>query len=123
MAKEKTPRPAGKGWVWDEETGKWFRVRKLTPTSCFKLQGVREKYIRRIQAYPFLPKEECIEKSREAMLNGLSEKERKKLLKQSISESQQYKMAGNSITVDVMSYCFENLFFPNLAENTQMTLF
>lgn len=37
-----------------------------------------------------------------------------------ISESQQYKLAGNSIVVDVMFYMFENLFFgsePQEGEN------
>lgn len=91
MAKQ-TKRPEGKGWVWDDEKGKWFRVRKLTPRSCFRLMGVTDCDIDKIQAA-------------------------------GISESQQYKMAGNSIVVDVMYHCFENLFFPKEEARTDLTLF
>ena len=37
MENKRTERPEGKGWVWDEEKGKWFRIRKLTPRECFRL--------------------------------------------------------------------------------------
>ena len=46
---EKTERPKGKGWVWDDETRKWFRIRKLTPRECFRLMDVSESDIDKIQ--------------------------------------------------------------------------
>lgn len=56
-----------------------YRIRKLTPRECFRLMGVSETDIDKIQAA-------------------------------GISNSQQYKMAGNSIVVDVLYYIFKNLF-------------
>ncbi len=50
-----------------------FRIRKLTPRECFRLMGVSEEDINKIQA------------------SGLS-------------NSQQYKLAGNSIVVDCMKF-------------------
>lgn len=41
-----------------------------------------------------------------------------------VSESQQYKMAGNSIVVSVMALCFKNLFSKEKPEETgQLSLF
>lgn len=54
-------------------------IRKLTPRECFRLMGVSETDIDKIQSA-------------------------------GISNSQQYKMAGNSIVVDVLYYIFKNLF-------------
>lgn len=56
-----------------------YRIRKLTPRECFRLMGVSESDIDKIQAA-------------------------------GISKTQQYKMAGNSIVVDVLYYIFNNLF-------------
>ena len=56
-----------------------FRIRKLTPRECFRLMGMREDDIDKIQAT-------------------------------GISNTQQYKMAGNSIVVDVLEAIFKNLF-------------
>lgn len=56
-----------------------YRIRKLTPRECFRLMGVSETDIDKIQ-------------------------------QSGISNSQQYKMAGNSIVVDVMYYIFKNMF-------------
>jgi DNA (cytosine-5)-methyltransferase 1 len=50
-----------------------FRIRKLTPRECFRLMGVSEEDIDKIQAA-------------------------------GISDSQQYKLAGNSIVVDCMKF-------------------
>ncbi len=55
------------------------RVRKLTPRECFRLMGMRDDDINKIQAA-------------------------------GISNTQQYKMAGNSIVVDVLEAIFKNLF-------------
>lgn len=56
-----------------------YRIRKLTPRECFRLMGVSESDIDKIQAA-------------------------------GISKTQQYKMAGNSIVVDVLYKIFNNLF-------------
>lgn len=54
-------------------------LRRLTPRECFRLMGVSETDIDKIQAA-------------------------------GISDSQQYKMAGNSIVVDVLAKIFQQLF-------------
>lgn len=59
-----------------------YRIRKLTPRECFRLMGVSESDIDKIQSA-------------------------------GISKTQQYKMAGNSIVVDVLYYIFKNLFKGN----------
>lgn len=59
-----------------------YRIRKLTPRECFRLMGVSESDIDKIQSA-------------------------------GISKTQQYKMAGNSIVVDVLYYIFRNLFNDN----------
>ena len=56
-----------------------FRIRKLTPRECFRLMGMRDDDIDKIQGA-------------------------------GISNTQQYKMAGNSIVVDVLEAIFKNLF-------------
>lgn len=56
-----------------------FRVRKLTPRECFRLMGMRDNDIDKIQAV-------------------------------GISNTQQYKMAGNSICIPVLEAIFKNLF-------------
>lgn len=55
------------------------RLRKLTPRECFRLMGMRDSDIDKIQ-------------------------------KAGISNTQQYKLAGNSIVVDVLEAIFKNLF-------------
>ena len=55
-----------------------YTIRKLTPRECFRLMGVSEENIDKIQAA-------------------------------GISNSQQYKLAGNSIVVDVLYHIFKNL--------------
>ena len=56
-----------------------FRIRKLTPRECFRLMGMRDDDIDKIQ-------------------------------QAGISNTQQYKMAGNSICIPVLEYIFRNLF-------------
>ena len=56
-----------------------YRIRKLTPRECFRLMGMREDDIDKIQ-------------------------------QAGISDTQQYKMAGNSIVVNVLEGIFRNLF-------------
>ena len=62
-----------------ELEGKKFRIRKLTPRECFRLMGVDDEDIDKIQAA-------------------------------GISNSSQYKLAGNSIVVDVLFHLFRKMF-------------
>ena len=101
----KTERPQGKGWCWDDDNKKWFRIRKLTPRECFRLMDVDERYIN-------------------AMI--VEYVDAKGNIKQVISNSQLYKLAGNSIVVNCMYLMFINLFFPEqaeIAEGEQLILF
>ena len=78
-----------------ELQGKKFRIRKLTPRECFRLMGVSDADIDKIQAAP-------------------------------ISNSSQYKLAGNSIVVDVLFHIFRKAFIetePDYEQGTQLTLF
>lgn len=69
-----------------------YRIRKLTPRECFRLMGVDDEDIDKIQAA-------------------------------GISNSQQYKLAGNSIVVDVLYHIFRKAFCETHNENQQQTLF
>ena len=71
---------------------KGFRIRKLTPRECFRLMGLEDRDIDKIQST-------------------------------GISNSQQYKLAGNSIVVDVLYHLFRKLFVETGNEKEQMTLF
>ena len=75
-----------------ELKGKKFRIRKLTPKECFRLMGVDDKDIDKIQAA-------------------------------GISNSGQYKLAGNSIVVDVLYHIFRKMFIETENEDTQLILF
>ena len=76
-----------------ELEGKKFRIRKLTPRECFRLMGVDDKDIDKIQAA-------------------------------GISNSGQYKLAGNSIVVDVLFHIFRKMFIETESEETtQLSLF
>ena len=69
-----------------------YRIRKLTPRECFRLMGVDDADIDKIQA-------------------------------SGISNSQQYKCAGNSIVVDVLYHLFRKMFCETKPEIQQPTLF
>ena len=62
-----------------EVQDKKFRIRKLTPRECFRLMGVEDADIDKIQAA-------------------------------GISDTGQYRMAGNSIVVDVLFHLFRKMF-------------
>lgn len=75
--------------------GKKIRVRKMTQRECFRLMGVDDKDIDKIQA-------------------------------SGISNSAQYKLAGNSIVVDTLYHLFRKMFVetaPDKTANQQLTLF
>ena len=76
----------------EELKGKKFRIRKLTPKERFRLMGVVDDDINKMQA------------------SGLS-------------NSAQYKLAGNSIVVDVLYHIFRKLLVETQNEDTQPTLF
>ena len=70
-----------------------YRIRKLTPRECFRLMGVDDVDIDKIQAA-------------------------------GISNSQQYKMAGNSIVVDNLYHIFRTMFVDKPTKQVkQLTLF
>lgn len=69
-----------------------YRIRKLTCRECFRLMGVDDAEIDKIQA-------------------------------SGISNSQQYKCAGNSIVVDVLYHLFRKMFVETENESQQLTLF
>lgn len=77
-----------------ELQGKKFRIRKLTPRECFRLMGVDDADIDKIQA-------------------------------SGISNSSQYKLAGNSIVVDVLFHIFRKMFIetePDIEKGNQQQL-
>lgn len=69
-----------------------FRLRKLTERECFRLMGVDDEDISKIQSAD-------------------------------ISKSQMYKLAGNSIVVDVLTEIFRKMFIDQENESNQLTLF
>lgn len=69
-----------------------YRIRKLTPRECFRLMGVSETNIDKIQ-------------------------------QSGVSQSQQYKMAGNSIVVDCLYHLFRKMLTETHCENQQLSLF
>ncbi len=69
-----------------------YRIRKLTPRECFRLMGVEDQDIDKIQ-------------------------------QSGVSHTQQYKMAGNSIVVDVLYHIFRKMFAEQQSEGRQLTLF
>ena len=83
---------------------KIYRIRKLTAKECFRLQGVDDKSIDKIQKYPLVQNED----GEWIIPEGMTEADVKK---NRISESQQYKLAGNSIVVDTLLHgIYINLF-------------
>lgn len=78
--------------VYEGVENQEYRIRKLTPRECFRLMGVSEEDIDKIQAA-------------------------------GISNAQQYKMAGNSIVVDVLYHIFRKMFVDKESDNAELTLF
>ncbi len=93
---------------------KVYRIRKLTPRECFRLMGVSDEDISKIQNYPLVPDG----KGGFEPPANMTVAEMNKL---TISESQQYKMAGNSIVVQVLEGIFTQMFSSEREEG--LTLF
>lgn len=89
MGVDSFPKPC---CLTNENEMKKYRIRKLTPTECFRLMG-------------------CDDKTCD------------KLTKSGISNSQLYKMAGNSIVVDCLFHIFRQAFTMDRDEIQQPTLF
>ena len=100
-----------------------YRIRKLTPRECFRLMGVDDADIDKIQLYPFGADIEYPAYSYEERLANMSEEEKRVLMRKGISNSQQYKLAGNSIVVDVLYHIFRKMFCETENENDQLCLF
>ena len=101
-----------------------YRIRKLTPRECFRLMGVDDKDIDKIQLYPFGEDIQYPSYSYKERLANMTEEEKRKLMRQGISNSQQYKMAGNSIVVDNLYHIFRTLFVDKPTKQVkQLTLF
>ncbi len=92
MITEERTRLASAGWVWEEERQAYTRTR-------FR---------------KFTPRE-CFR------LMDVSEEDIDRIQAAGISESQQYKMAGNSIVVSVLCGIFERMFIDT--QETEPTLF
>lgn len=56
-------------------------------------------------------------------LMGVSEKDIDNIQQSGISKTQQYKMAGNSIVVDVLYYIFKKMFVDKSCEDAQLSIF
>ncbi|MBO4924438.1 MAG: DNA cytosine methyltransferase [Bacteroidales bacterium] len=82
---------------------KIYRIRRLTSRECFRLMGVSDADIDKIQHYPHI----LNRKGEWVFPKGITNVTSKKM---TISESQQYKMAGNSIVVQVLEGIFTQLF-------------
>lgn len=84
-----------------------FRIRKLTERECFRLMGVSEEDI-----------DKLIYHSGFIVWNG-----KKYVQVPRISKSRLYKLAGNSIVVDVLVAIFNQLFSENKTTDKQLKLF
>lgn len=94
---------------------KKIRIRKLTERECFRLMGVRDSDIDKIQEAEFT--KDSVIPIGYSKKEDRSDAELKKLKIQRISSSQQYKMAENSIVVNVLDGVFENMIYPQKEED------
>lgn len=84
-----------------DRTIKSYAIRKLTPTECFRLMGVRQDVINVMQSTNAQAAE------RMPGTEGKGEP-----TDMAVSVSQQYKQAGNSIVVDVLKAIYAQLWYP-----------
>ena len=85
-----------------------YRIRKLTPRECFRLMGMDDADIDKIDAY----------RIKTTLKNGT-------VKEKPIPKSQKYKMAGNSIVVNVLYNIFYQMFIAEQPkpQPKQLTLF
>lgn len=85
-----------------------YRIRKLTPTECFRLMGVDDSDIDRLKSTKFT----------QTLKSG-------KVKEKPMPKTQLYKMTGNSIVVDVLYHIFYQMFIaePPKPKPIQKSLF
>lgn len=85
-----------------------YRIRKLTPTECFRLMGVDDSDIDKLKSTKFT----------QTLKSG-------KVKEKPMPKTQLYKMAGNSIVVDVLYHIFYQMFIaePPKPKSIQKSLF
>lgn len=92
---------------------KSYAIRKLTPKECFRLMGIDDDTIRVMQSTVGEAKERVKEWTGKV----------KNPDEPAISVSQQYKMAGNSIVVNVLRDIYENLWYSKPHQTSNESLF
>ena len=133
------------GCMVDKE-GRRYRIRKLTPTECFRLQDVSDEDIEKIRSYRDDETAVICDANGEPIVNMDFDKPSKNARKititvngeqreyyssqliwknkgKGISKTAQYKLAGNSICVAPMFHIFRKLFIEKECENQQLELF
>lgn len=133
------------GCMVDKE-GQRYRIRKLTPTECFRLQDVSDEDIEKIRSYVDSETAIICDANGEPIMNMGFEKPSKNARKititvngeqreyyssqliwknkgKGISKTAQYKLAGNSICIAPMYHIFRKLFVEKECESNQLTLF
>ena len=133
------------GCMVDKE-GRKYRIRKLTPTECFRLQDVSDEDIEKIRSYRDDKNEIIRDVAGEPIMNmdfvkpirnerkitvAVNGEQREYYGSQliwrkegrEISKTAQYKLAGNSICVAPMYHIFRKLFIEKECENQQLELF
>lgn len=89
--KDIAPAVTGSSYIENNVLNDGDRIRKLTPTECFRLMGVSDEDSKKICA--------------------------------AVSKTQAYKLAGNSIVVDVLALIFGQLFIGNINTHQQTEIF
>ena len=133
------------GCMVDKE-GRKYRIRKLTPTECFRLQDVSDEDIEKIRSYRDEETAVICDANGEPIMNMDFDNPSKNARKititvngeqreyyssqliwknkgKGISKTAQYKLAGNSICVAPMYHIFRKLFIEKECENQQLELF
>ena len=129
-----------------DSIGRRYRIRKLTPTECFRLQDVSDEDIEKIRSYRDDETAVICDANGEPIVNMDFDKPSKNARKititvngeqreyyssqliwknkgKGISKTAQYKLAGNSICVAPMFHIFRKLFIEKECENQQLELF
>lgn len=85
-------------------------IRKATPREYFRLMGLTKEDIDKIDSYPCASVQEFANTDKATQRQG-------------IAKTNKYKLAGNSIVVDVLYAIFENMFINDCTtEPQQLTL-
>lgn len=95
-----------------DRTIKSYAIRKLTPFECFRLMGIRDAVIHIMQS--------TFAQVKQRIKGWMGKGKDDEMV---ISASQQYKMAGNSIVVDVLAAIYRQLWYPKPVEKVELSLF